>query len=375
MLAGMGGVSYASLVAAVSNAGGFSSFLLPRLSFLSFFPFLDNSAPSLTSFPSFSFSSFSFLFLSFPRRLCLHLLFLNSFGTIGAGTLNPDQLKEEILKTQKLTSQPIGVDLLAPFTKDYERSISRFLDVCIETGVKAFITGLGFPAQAVEKCRQNNIVLGCVCGKISHVKKAVEGGCDFVIVQGTEGGGHTGNLGLMAFLPQAVDAVGNRVPVVAAGGIFDGRGVAAALALGAEGVWVGTRFLASQEANTVKGFKEKILQAETDNGTVITKGYTGKTCRVIANQFTREWEMSGRKAGNFRDQGRYAYSLGVNHLGGDENTPGVDPEREFMPWFLSFFLFLSLSFSFFLFLILSPSCALPLALSLSIYLSFTRFSH
>jgi len=267
--------------------------------------------------------------------LLLRLLLLPrcSFGTIGAGYLSPLKLGEELARTRKLTSKPFGVDLLAPFTKNYARDLTVFVDVCISHGVKAFITGLGIPKDVVERCHKGGMVVGAVCGKLAHVKKAVAEGVDFVIVQGTEGGGHTGQLGLMAFLPQAVDAVGHKVPVVAAGGIFDGRGVAAAMALGADGVWVGTRFLATVESNTVRGFKDKIVEAGIDEGTVISKAYTGKTCRVIANDFTREWEKSGKQALGFPQQGVWSHEQGANHLGGDETTLGVDPNREFMPWY------------------------------------------
>jgi len=282
---------------------------------------------------SFSFSfSFFFLFLLSFSFFLLSLSFDGRFGTFGAGTLDPEELREEILKTKKLTSRPFGVDVVAPFVEDFHTYVEQYVDVCIETGVKAFITGIGFSPSVIEKCHKAGMVVGVVCGKISHVKKAVEEGADLVIVQGTEGGGHTGTLGLMAFLPQAVDAVGHKVPVVAAGGIFDGRGVAAALALGADGVWVGTRFLATEEANTVRGFKEKIVQAGIDNGTTISKAYTGKTCRVLANDYTREWEKSGVTALDFKNQGIHAITAGVHHLGGNLETEGVDPNREFMPW-------------------------------------------
>jgi len=239
------------------------------------------------------------------------------------------------------------VDLLAAFSKDYEEYLDEYVAICIETGVKAFITGLGVPARVVDKCHQHGMVVGAVCGKLSHVKRAVQDGCDLVIVQGTEGGGHTGQLGLMAFLPQAVDAVGNKVPVVAAGGIFDGRGVAASFALGADGVWMGTRFVATHEAFTVKEFKQRMLEVDSDEGTVISKVYTGKTCRVLANDFTREWEKSGEQPLPFPAQAIYSMERGANHLGGGPETEGVDPKIEFMPWCVSFYFYFYFFSSFF----------------------------
>jgi enoyl-[acyl-carrier protein] reductase II len=131
-----------------------------------------------------------------------------------------------------------------------------------------------------------------MCGKVSHAVRAVEAGCDVVVAQGTEAGGHTGQVATMALVPQVVDAVGSEVPVVAAGGLFDGRGLAAALALGADGIWVGTRFIATPEARAVAGYKDRLL-ASAEDATTITRAYTGKTCRVIRNGYTDEFAASG----------------------------------------------------------------------------------
>ena len=115
-----------------------------------------------------------------------------------------------------------------------------------------------------------NVLVGWMCGKVRHAVGAVASGCDFVVAQGTEGGGHTGTVATMALVPQVVDAVGEQVPVVAAGGLFDGRGLAAALTLGADGVWIGTRFIATPEARAVDGYKETLL-ATPEDGTVISR--------------------------------------------------------------------------------------------------------
>src|SRR5690606_9158071 len=162
------------------------------------------------------------------------------------------------------------------------------------------------------------------------VVRALEAGCDIVVYQGTEAGGHTGQVATMALVPQIVDAVGDRVPVVAAGGIFDGRGLAASLNLGADGVWVGTRFIATPEARAVRGYKERLLRTGED-GTVVTRAYTGKTCRVLRNSYTDEFEMAGGVAEPFPGQFLKSLQDGANHLGGDESTEGADPGREFMP--------------------------------------------
>jgi len=169
-----------------------------------------------------------------------------------------------------------------------------------------------------------------MCGKVTHARSAVDAGCDLVIAQGTEAGGHTGQVATMPLVPQLVDAVGDRVPVVAAGGIFDGRGLAAALALGADGVWLGTRFIATPEARTVDGYKDRLLTSAED-GTVITKAYSGKTMRVLRNGYLAEWEQSGAEVQRFPMQALAAMQEGVFHLGGDDRTEGVDPQRECYP--------------------------------------------
>jgi enoyl-[acyl-carrier protein] reductase II len=168
-----------------------------------------------------------------------------------------------------------------------------------------------------------------MCGKVRHAVAAVEAGCDFVIAQGTEAGGHTGTVATMPLVPQIVDAVGERVPVVAAGGIFDGRGLAAAIALGADGVWLGTRFIATPEARTVTGYKEALLRAHEDD-TVISRGFTGKTLRAIRNEWTQYIEEHPEELGKFPEQMGKAVAANALHLGGDEKTP-VDPNKECYP--------------------------------------------
>src|SRR5690606_22280809 len=114
------------------------------------------------------------------------------------------------------------------------------------------------------------------------------------------------------------------------GGIVDGRGLAAALALGADGAWIGTRFIATPEARAVRGYKDVLLRSHEDD-TVVTRAYTGKTCRVIANRYTQRYESGEVEPGRFPDQIFRSMQEGANHLGGDETTEGVDPDREFFP--------------------------------------------
>jgi len=164
---------------------------------------------------------------------------------------------------------------------------------------------------------------------VRHALGAVASGCDFVVAQGAEAGGHTGQIGTMALVPQVVDAVGADVPVVAAGGLFDGRGLAAALALGADGVWVGTRFIATPEAKSVHGYKDTLL-ATAEDGTIVTRAYTGKTCRVVRNGYTDHFEAHPDEIRRFPAQVSASVKAGVYHLGWPDDAE-VDPTREFFP--------------------------------------------
>ncbi len=134
----------------------------------------------------------------------------------------------------------------------------------------------------------------------------------------------------MPLVPQIVDAVGAHIPVVAAGGIFDGRGLAAALALGADGVWVGTRFIATPEARGVTGYKDALIRTKED-GTTISRAFSGKTMRVVRNETTRFYEDHPTELSPFPAQLGKSMEEGSFHLGGDEETPGVDPDRECYP--------------------------------------------
>jgi enoyl-[acyl-carrier protein] reductase II len=174
------------------------------------------------------------------------------------------------------------------------------------------------------------VVVVSMCGKVRHAVAAVEAGCDLVVAQGTEAGGHTGTVATLPLVPQVIDAVGDRVPVVAAGGIVDGRGLAAALALGADGVWVGTRFIATPEAYGVDGYKD-VLLATGEDGTTVTRAYTGKTCRVVTNAYTRWWDGHPDQLEPFPEQFVRSMNDGVNHLGAGPTTPGIEPDREFFP--------------------------------------------
>jgi enoyl-[acyl-carrier protein] reductase II len=150
------------------------------------------------------------------------------------------------------------------------------------------------------------------------------------VAQGTEAGGHTGQVATMPLVPQIVDAVGAEIPVVAAGGIVDGRGLAAALALGADGVWMGTRFIATPEARSVVGYKDALLAAHEDD-TVISRAFSGKTMRVLRNEYTKFYEDNPGELQPFPAQLGRSMEDGAWHLGGGSATAGVDPAREGYP--------------------------------------------
>lgn len=270
MLAGMGGVSYAPLVAAVSAAGG--------------------------------------------------------FGCLGASTMAPQAMVEEIAAVRSRTDKPFGVDLLTAMPG----GLSAQVELLIEGGASAFVAGLGVPTEVVDLCHRHGVLVVSMCGKVDHAVRAVDAGCDLVVAQGTEAGGHTGRVATMPLVPLVVDAVGDRVPVAAAGGIFDGRGLAAALALGADGVWVGTRFIATPEARGAPGYKERLLRSGED-ATTVSRAYSGKTMRVIRNAYTDHFDEHPEELLGFPAQLGRSSRDGALHLGADESAEGVDPERECYP--------------------------------------------
>ena len=199
--------------------------------------------------------------------------------------MRPAELADEIAAVRSAIAKPFGVDLLTAIPDQVEAGIHHVID----GGASLFVAGLGVPRDIVDALHHAGMIVASMCGKVRHAVAAVASGCDFVVAQGTEAGGHTGTVATMALVPQVVDAVGDQVPVVAAGGIFDGRGLAASLALGADGVWIGTRFIATPEARAVAGYKDALV-ASAEDSTVVTRAYTGKTCRVLRNDWTQHFD-------------------------------------------------------------------------------------
>ena len=288
VLAGMGGASCPELAAAVSNAGG--------------------------------------------------------LGVLGAAGCGPKQLREWIRRTRELTDKPFGVDTLLPasvrrasyddadgpkpadqvpemrafaqsfmereglapvdpdalrqrrepgepalFTKEF---FDAQMEVIIDERVPVYASGLGNPGPWMEQFRANGTKVMAVVGAVRHAIQVKSSGLDIIVAQGHDGGGHNSPIGTMALIPQVVDAVGD-TPVLGAGGIVDGRGIAAAFMLGAQGVWLGSVFLASEEANIFDFQKQAIVDA-TEEGTSVSRSVTGKPARIIRSKWTDYWVREGR---------------------------------------------------------------------------------
>jgi NAD(P)H-dependent flavin oxidoreductase YrpB (nitropropane dioxygenase family) len=287
VLAGMGGASVPRLAAAVSNAGG--------------------------------------------------------LGVLGAAACSREELREWIREVRSLTDKPFGVDTLLPasvrrdptdaagagkpsplelvgeyqaFAEEFMRQegltkVSRprrgakadaqggpmffskeffeeQMEVVVEEKVPVYAAGLGNPGPWMERMRDNGTKVMAVIGSVKHALQVAVAGVDVVVAQGHDGGGHNSPIGTMALIPQVVDAMGGRVPVLGAGGIADGRGVAAAMMLGAEGAWVGTAFLATEEAG-IQQFQKEVLVESGDADTVVSRSVTGKPARLVRNRWAQAW--------------------------------------------------------------------------------------
>lgn len=292
-------------------------------------------------------------------------------GVIGGSGLSGEELRQEIRKVRELTDRPFGVDLILPMNvpRDSEeeeelpsvppppewlvelrrqygieeeashprvsgRLIREQVEVVLEERVPVFISGLGDPSWLVPDAHAQGMKVMALVGTVRAACRVARGGVDVVIAQGYDAGGHTGRIGTLSLLPQVVDAVAPR-PVAAAGGIADGRGLVAALALGAVGVWLGTRFAATEEARSHRAYKDRLVEVGPED-VIITKGYTGKTCRVIRNRFTELWEQSSEEALPMPLQGMRigrrthgsARELGITEVGSMPAGQGVGLIRD-----------------------------------------------
>ena len=289
VLAGMGGASCPALAAAVSNAGG--------------------------------------------------------LGVLGAAACGPKLLRRWIRETRELTDKPFGVDTLLPasvrrakydgtegptpqellpemqefadafmeregmapaegdllgrrvdsdepalFTKAF---FEAQMEVVVQERVPVYASGLGNPGPWMKDLRASGTKVMAVIGAVRHAIQVKSSGLDIIVAQGHDGGGHNSPIGTLALIPQVVDAVGD-TPVLGAGGIVDGRGIAAAMMLGAQGAWIGSAFLASEEAN-IFGFQKQAIVDATEEGTTISRSVTGKPARIIRSKWTDYWAREGKE--------------------------------------------------------------------------------
>jgi NAD(P)H-dependent flavin oxidoreductase YrpB (nitropropane dioxygenase family) len=277
-----------------------------------------------------------------PVELVVAVSEAGGMGVLGGSGFTVEGLREAIRQIKAKTNKPYGVDLLLPqkldlnlgggtqegvetvplsamlksLPKPHQEWIKKVKDelqlpdveimvkmnsttrcpqeaiqVCIEERVPLFCAGLGNPGFMVEQAHAAGMKVLGITGNAKNARRMAQSGIDLLVAQGYEGGGHTGRIGTMALLPQAIDAA-SPVPVLAAGGIGDGRSLAAVLAMGCVGVWVGTRFLATDEGGALPVNKKRIIDS-TDEDTRVSKSYTGKTLRASYNKFHDLWEGSG----------------------------------------------------------------------------------
>lgn len=188
-----------------------------------------------------------------------------------------------------LGRDPADRDGPAPLSRAF---FEAQMEVVIEERVPVYAAGLGNPAPWLERLHANGTRVMAVVGTTRHARQVAEAGIDIIVAQGHDGGGHNSPIGTMALIPQVVDAVAGRVPVVGAGGIGDGRGIAAALMLGAEGVWIGTAFLATEEAGISAPQKQALVEGN-DEGTTVSRSVTGKPARMVRNRWASAYADAG----------------------------------------------------------------------------------
>jgi enoyl-[acyl-carrier protein] reductase II len=203
-------------------------------------------------------------------------------GIIAGGTAPVDYVREQVRKAKEMTDKPFGVNIML-----LSENADAIAAMVCEEGVKVVTTGAGAPGKYMEMWKQHGIKVIPVVPSVAIAKRMVRSGADAVIAEGTESGGHVGELTTMVLVPQIVDAV--EVPVIAAGVIGDGRGIAASFMLGAEGVQVGTRFLSAFECTVHPNYKQKILNAK-DIDTVVTGRSTGHPVRTLKNKLSRKFQ-------------------------------------------------------------------------------------
>lgn len=226
-------------------------------------------------------------------------------GIIGAGNAPPEWLRDQIRRIKGQTRNPFGVNimLMSPF-------LEEIIAIVMEEKVSIVTTGGGNPGPYIRRFKQAGMKVIPVVSSVALARRLERAGVDALVAEGLESGGHVGKTSTMALVPQIVDAV--NIPVIAAGGIADGRGLVAALALGAQGIQMGTRFLCSDECIAHPRFKEAILKAQ-DRATVVTGESAGHPVRVIKNKLTRQFMEMEKNGASLEDLERFGE--GKLHLG------------------------------------------------------------
>jgi NAD(P)H-dependent flavin oxidoreductase YrpB (nitropropane dioxygenase family) len=301
-----------------------------------------------------------------PVELVVAVSEAGGCGVMGASAHTIPQLRDDIRRIKSMTDKPFGVDILLPkfvagagVAEDApeEMSLNELLtllpkthldwfakvkeelelpdvdvivpsrtttmlpeesiDVILSERVPLLAVGLGNPGPYVDKAHEAGSKVLAITGNVKNAKRMAPTGIDLLVAQGHEGGGHTGRIGTMALLPQVIDAA-EGVPVLAAGGIGDGRGLAASLAMGCVGAWVGTRFLATEEGGALPINKQRIVDSN-DEGTRVSTAYTGKTLRASYNKFHDLWAESGLDPLPFPTQNLLASALLAAFIEGQKN--------------------------------------------------------
>lgn len=214
-------------------------------------------------------------------------------GLIGAASAPPEVVREEIRKCKELTDKPFGVNVML-----LNPNADEVAKVVVEEGVKVVTTGAGNPSKYMAMWKEAGVKVIPVVASVALAKLMERGGADAVVAEGMESGGHIGSTTTMTLVPQVVDAV--KVPVIAAGGIADGRGMAAALMLGAEAVQMGTRFVVANESIVHENYKNKVIKA-SDVDSEVTGMSTGHPVRCIRNKMTRQYLELEKNGADFME--------------------------------------------------------------------------
>lgn len=248
-------------------------------------------------------------------RLAAAVSNAGGLGIIGSGGRDLAWLDEQIRVAKSLTNNPIGVNLMLA-----NEDINQKIELVIKHKIPVVTTGGGNPGKYIEHLKRNNTVVIPVVSSQALAKRLCRLGADAVIAEGMEAGGHVGEISTMCIVPMIADVVDK--PVIAAGGIVDGRGFLAALALGAEGIQVGTRFVCSEECEVHLDYKHKIIKAK-DRSTIVCGVSTGHPVRALANKFTREYlklEYGGASQEELAQLGKGRYPNAALHGEVDAGT-------------------------------------------------------